>query len=603
MKEKKLTITIDQQNHNYDYSVLKSVTSLKVVWGDCKNQHYVLERLSEIHDFLFGLLRSPNNIHTLDLTDLIGYDTNWHYSDLFRNDISFITFCQIKNLYLPKTEKEVRLRKFPSLQFLYAPGAISLFLQNIPRLDKIIFGNSIKNIQFENVGITKIDIPSTVKSIVINCCNSLKELNIPNGVKLPAYAISGNEDLEEVVLPKSLTVIEPHLFQGCRRLRTVRGGKSLKYIFPSAFNGCLSLETVECPNIGKYLANNPSEEEWMKFRCMQKNEDEESSFYSEFLSELKEKQINDISGYIENKYFPQETDEAVCLNRRYDISMQRLYTCSPNDYEWVFWSLLLGRYYAIKPDDIIKFSEGDIYWVSVKDKKIKYKDGVIVISYIEPTISLCEFDKITDDSFWKGNKEVYEESKEVIQEYKYISSFVAGNISFIQCLQEIERRVKALDIKAIIDSYDVKVRTWWKSNPGKDDDECFERIVTSLYSDIYIEKFLPQNSTNYYSSGGCRPWMDYGEEETRRLQSIQDRTTKQLKSEALKKYSQSEHIITLINAKVQELTKMFLDIELKYHVNAAIQFLHKAKLGDNPTERREKLFSFRLQDVIDGSNS
>ena len=204
--------------------------------------------------------------------------------------------------------------------------------------------------------------------------------------------------------------------------------------------------------------------------------------------------------------------------------------------------------------------------------------------------------------FWNECEEDEFVINKRIQEYKNISSYVSGKSPFSQECQAIERKVESLDINAIVDSYDVKERTWWVNRPGKDDDEWFERVVTSIYSDSYLEQLLPQNSEKTYSSGGGRPWLDWGESETERLQAAADEKTKHLKANALKMYSQSEHIRTLIVEKAKEHIDTAIEIERKYHIDAAIRFLQKTNLGDNYFERQEKLFSFRLSDVINGTS-
>ena len=447
--------------------------------------------------------------------------------------------------------------------------------------------------RLNNVGISNIKIPSSLHSLVINGCNELRELIIPNGIRLAAHALSKNVNLENVVLPNDLPIIEPYIFEGCENLRTIRGGKGLIYIFPSAFVGCSSLETIECPKIYKFVTNEPSESEWMKFRSTIRNEEEETSYYSKFLLELKDKQIDNVSEYMEEKYFPQEIDDVICLkyvfNRNY-----------PDD-GWIFWSLRKGRYYTMAPEKNKNYSIGDIFRVLVCDKKILYDNGKIIVTHVYPVISLCKKERLTDENFWKECEYDERVINNRIQEYKNISSYVSGKSSFSQECLAIEQKVKSLDINAIIDSYDIKERTWWVNHPGKDDDDWFERVVTSIYSDSYLEQLLPQNSEKYYSSGGGRPWLDWGESETERLQAAADERSKHLKANAKKMYSQSDHVRTLIVEKAKEHINTAIEIERKFHLDAATRFLLKTNLGDNYYERQEKLFSFRLSDIIEGT--
>ena len=589
--EHKLIIS-KQTRFNY-LDISASVTVLKIIWGD-DYKDFVFEindRIREIQKGLFKLLRNHNSIRVLDLSEL-----RWYNSiTLFSEDDAFSRHCHLEELYLPESEDRIWNHDIKTLKVLSAPGATSIYLQNTPKLTKIIFGNRLQELWLKNVGISNLKIPSTLRSLVINGCKRLRALRIPQGVRLAAHALSRNKNLEEIELPKSLSIIEPYLFAECENLRTIKGGTGLKYIFPSAFKGCSSLESVECPKIDKYVTNEPSESEWMKFRSTIRNKEEEASYFAKFLLELKKKPVDNISGYIEKKYFPQEIDDAVCLKYGFN-------SIYPDD-GWIFWSLKKGRYYTLAPEKNTKYLIGDIFQFLVCDKKVFYENGRIIVSHINPVISFHKKEKLTDEKFWEECKEDEPVVNKRIQEYKNISSCVSGKSSFSQECLDIERKVKSLDINAIIDSYDVKERTWWVNHPGKDDDEWFERVVTSVYSDFYLERFLPQNSERCYSSGGGRPWLDWGEAETKRLQAAADENTKQLKAGALKMYSQSEHIRTLIVEKAKEHINIAIEIERKYHIDAAIRFLQKTNLGENYYERQEKLFSFRLSDVIEATRA
>lgn len=573
-----------------------SVTVLKIVWGE-EYKNFTFEMndcIDEIQKGLFNLLRNHNSIRILDLSELHWYNHHYRNTTLFSEDTAFLRHCHLEELYLPESEERIWNHDIRTLKVLSAPGATSICLHNIPRLTKIIYGNRLKELRLKNVGIPNLKIPSSIHSLVINGCKGLRELRIPEGVRLAAHALSNNANLEYVVLPKDLSIVEPYLFEECVNLRTISGGESLKYIFPSALKGCSSLESIECPKIDQFVTNEPFESEWMKFRSTIRNEEEETCYYAKFLSELKGKQIDNVSTYIEEKYFPQEIDDVVCLkygfNRNY-----------PDD-GWIFWSLKKGRYYTLASEKNTKYSIGNLFRVSVCDKKILYEDGKIIVFHVHPVISLYKTEKLTDEMFWDECEEDEFVINKRIQEYKNISSYVSGKSPFSQECQAIERKVESLDINAIVDSYDVKERTWWVNRPGKDDDEWFERVVTSIYSDSYLEQLLPQNSEKTYSSGGGRPWLDWGESETERLQAAADEKTKHLKANALKMYSQSEHIRTLIVEKAKEHIDTAIEIERKYHIDAAIRFLQKTNLGDNYFERQEKLFSFRLSDVINGTS-
>ncbi len=589
MKDVECTLVISKHKQFSCADISASVTALKMKWEDDSEgfMYEINDRLYELRKWLDDLLSAPNIIRVLDLSELCWFSSSYYH--LFRHDN-----CQLEELYLPESEGPSLDIDIITLKVLSAPGAISIYLHGTPKLTKIVFGKHLRELHLKNVGIPNIKIPSSITSLKIVGCKNIREIIIPDGIRLAAYALSKNENLEKVALPKSLPIIEPYLFEGCKSLRIIKGGKNLKYIFPSAFNGCTSLESIVCPNICKYVTNEPSELEWMKFRSTIRTEKEEESYYSKFISELKKSNISNVSSYITQKYFPLEIDEVVCLG-----FMHYMHT----DDGWIFWSLRKGRYFSLPSGIRNKYTKGDIFKVLVCEKKVFYEDGKINVYHTLPVISLYKKEKLTDEKFWEECGEEENTINSKIQEYKNISSFVSGKILFPQECQDIERNVLSLNINDIVDSYDVKVRTWWQSRPGKDDDEWYEKIVTSKYSDVYLEKFLPQDSEKSYSSGGSRPWLDYGESETKQLQADADERTKSLKANALRKYSQIEHIRTLIVEKAKEQIDIAVEIERKYHINAAIRFLYNVELGEFFHERQERLLSFRLSDVILGASA
>lgn len=63
-------------------------------------------------------------------------------------------------------------------------------------------------------------------------------------VGIDRYAFGGEDLLEEVYLPKTISVIEEDAFEDCYRLRKVVFPDSISFIAKGAFNGCISLEEV-----------------------------------------------------------------------------------------------------------------------------------------------------------------------------------------------------------------------------------------------------------------------------------------------------------------------------------------------------------------------
>ena len=76
-------------------------------------------------------------------------------------------------------------------------------------------------------------------------CLSLKEINIPKGVKVIETAFSGCEDLERVFIPEGVTTIKFCAFYCCERLSKVVIPDSVKIIENMAFGDCPKL-VIEC---------------------------------------------------------------------------------------------------------------------------------------------------------------------------------------------------------------------------------------------------------------------------------------------------------------------------------------------------------------------
>ncbi len=77
---------------------------------------------------------------------------------------------------------------------------------------------------------------------------TVKEIKIKNGTRIIRNnAFENLENLEKVILPKSVEVIEDFAFKGCRKLKEINFPDKLNFIGQSAFENC-SLENVDFPD-------------------------------------------------------------------------------------------------------------------------------------------------------------------------------------------------------------------------------------------------------------------------------------------------------------------------------------------------------------------
>ena len=132
MKNCKYTLVISKQTRIKSLDISESVTALKIIWGDnpevFDNERYL--RLDELQKYLDSLLSAHNNIRILDLSELRWFRSTHYY--LFNHEN-----CHLEELYLPESEEYV-WNDLITLRILSAPGAKSIFLQNTPKLTKII---------------------------------------------------------------------------------------------------------------------------------------------------------------------------------------------------------------------------------------------------------------------------------------------------------------------------------------------------------------------------------------------------------------------------------------------------------------------------------
>ena len=126
--------------------------------------------------------------------------------------------------------------------------------------------------------LVSITIPDSVTSIgcaVFYHCDALESVSLPSGItKIDSYeyistdgtTVSGYEgmfgyckSLKNIVIPDSVTIIEPHSFYGCESLASITLGNSITSIGDKAFYECVSLESVTIPDsvkiIGEQLFN------------------------------------------------------------------------------------------------------------------------------------------------------------------------------------------------------------------------------------------------------------------------------------------------------------------------------------------------------------
>lgn len=78
-------------------------------------------------------------------------------------------------------------------------------------------------------------------------------VTVPSGIKVVSSAFSGNETVEKVVLPDTVTHLTADAFSGCTALTSVSLGKAVTVIEDAAFSGCTALTEISIPKSVKAI--------------------------------------------------------------------------------------------------------------------------------------------------------------------------------------------------------------------------------------------------------------------------------------------------------------------------------------------------------------
>ena len=101
---------------------------------------------------------------------------------------------------------------------------------------------------FAQSEVQQVVIPNSVTSIGSRAfiyCGKLNSVTIPESVEtIGSYAFSGCYNLKNIKLPQDLKTIEEGLFKGCNQLQAITIPEKVTKIGPYAFNGCRDVTTV-----------------------------------------------------------------------------------------------------------------------------------------------------------------------------------------------------------------------------------------------------------------------------------------------------------------------------------------------------------------------
>lgn len=205
-------------------------------------------------------------------------ETKIEYSPFAKSSIKKVEFSdETKNTVCTKAFKNVTSLQSVELAYCFTYGNISTIdasafegcvnLTDINLSDKL---TTINGLAFYNTGLTEITVPASLTKITTASAAGknvgpfaggvLRKVTFADGVTKSLQGMfMGTTSLEEVVLPKSLKMIDQNAFKDCSSLKKLSVGKSggenvldtVETINAGAFNGCSSLETLTLKNVAK----------------------------------------------------------------------------------------------------------------------------------------------------------------------------------------------------------------------------------------------------------------------------------------------------------------------------------------------------------------
>ena len=110
-----------------------------------------------------------------------------------------------------------------------------------------VIGTNEHNGFFEDVSVTAVHLPDTVKTISAHAfsgCASLERIDMSSVVSIGEGAFEGCSQLADAELPKGIREIKERSFYGCRSLRNVKIPDGVREIGSFAFKECTDMETL-----------------------------------------------------------------------------------------------------------------------------------------------------------------------------------------------------------------------------------------------------------------------------------------------------------------------------------------------------------------------
>ena len=149
-------------------------------------------------------------------------------------------------------------KKVMAREMIFAKSCTEVFsyiAENMANLRKVVIQGPVKKIGTSAFSsckkLSEINIPPTVTEIeqwAFHYCHSLESIQLPEGLKKIGWGAFSSSGLKSIVIPKSVTEMEPNLFSWDIRLSSVIFLNSPSILENDFFYGCTALTSLVLPN-------------------------------------------------------------------------------------------------------------------------------------------------------------------------------------------------------------------------------------------------------------------------------------------------------------------------------------------------------------------
>ena len=227
----------------------------------------ISDTITQIYGYAFADCKNLKNINISDSVTVLG-------ENAFQNDTSiteinlpdsitalgrgvFSGCDRLKSIVIPDSVTNIGISAFSECKNL---ESVTLS-KELEKIGENAFYNcdSLQSIEIPK---SLNDVYATYDSIytpngVFNECDNLKTIVFEEGSTVIADALfRGCDGLEEVKIPKTVTIIKNHAFNECTKLKAVEISNGMKEIGDSAFSECSNLQKVILPDTVNSMGTN-----------------------------------------------------------------------------------------------------------------------------------------------------------------------------------------------------------------------------------------------------------------------------------------------------------------------------------------------------------